>query len=69
MAVRILSRRRHNIQEQLDWCNESFGPGVEITNEYLSDRYRWCFQKIGFGVITVYFNRDEDLSFYLLMWG
>lgn len=62
-------RRDKTFQKRLDWCRDTFGLGREVHSVIQAERYRWSYEFIGFGIVSIHFQDENDYLFYLLRWG
>lgn len=66
----IISRLTdRNFLEQIQWCAEHFGPGLEVVSPIQAELHRWSYEIIGFGIKQIYFATDEDYTFFSLRWS
>jgi len=69
MNIAIVKGPIKNFKEQIAWCKEQFGPGVEVVGPTQAELYRWSYEIIGFGLRQIFFTNDLDYSFYVLRWS
>ena len=60
---------KKDFQERIKWCEQMFGPTVEVVGPTQASLYRWSYEIIGMGMKQLYFNNDKDFTLYLLKWS
>lgn len=64
-----ITRRTRTFNQRLKWCQDTFGPGTEVHSVIQAELHRWSYEFVGFGIVSLHFQDENDYMFYVLRWG